>query len=257
MKRISPCLFLAAAAAAVLTACSTPPAPPNPNAGEVIVAGELGSGTASYRMTNEVNWSPLRVNKMLAEGATIKTEGDRKVYLFVNRVSTARVDKDAEMSIDKLFKSGSGADGNSATRLNLKSGTVLGNVKKLSKASSYDIVTPQGTAHVRGTQFVITAVQISPGAFQVTFTCPLGALVVEANTGPGGSTVTKVVLAQQAWTPSLQADPVRADESIIKQFNDQLNTRFTFVVPECHLTRPLALPPPFRGNNAPSWFRAW
>ncbi len=60
-------------------------------------------------------------------------------------------------SVDSLSKEYTGMDEVSDTQLNLRSGRILGNVKKLSAASRFEIKLPNGVAGIRGTLFTIGA----------------------------------------------------------------------------------------------------
>jgi len=68
-----------------------------------------------------------------------------------------RMQADTVLAIDKLLISNTGVDAVSDTELDLRQGTIFGNVKKLSAASQYLIKTPNGVAGVRGTTFVVGA----------------------------------------------------------------------------------------------------
>ena len=185
--------------------------------GKAIVAAVLGSGQASYSTDHGATWTPLPVNQELTSGAAIKTQGDATVDLFVNGVSSIRVTRDSEVAFDTLSRTGSSAEMDTTTLINLKSGTVLGNARKLSQASSYGINTPQGLARIHGTQFLVTARPTAADGFQVTFTCVRDLIYVDATTGPGGSTVTQALLSGETWTPGQQPQPIPAGLDIIDQ----------------------------------------
>ena len=216
--------------------------------GKAIVAGLLGSGRANYHTDNDTNWNALRVNKTLNAGTVIKTEGNETFDLFVNGISTVRVAKDNEVSINKLFRMGAGTDAVTTTGLWLTSGTVLGNVKKLTNASSYEIGSPQGIAHIRGAQYIITALQLPTAYFQDTFTCITGAMVVEA-TQSSSTHVMKIVRAGYAWTPCQQAEPVRMATQMIMYHVDEYPFGSYISPAPVRFPNPDEYFPPFRGNN--------
>ena len=68
-----------------------------------------------------------------------------------------RMQADTVLAIDKLLISNTGVDAVSDTELDLRQGTIFGNVKKLSATSQYLIKMPNGIAGVRGTTFIISA----------------------------------------------------------------------------------------------------
>lgn len=61
------------------------------------------------------------------------------------------------LSVDKLTLDKIGNDETSETQLDLKAGKILGNVKKLSAASRYEVKIPNGVAGIRGTTYAISA----------------------------------------------------------------------------------------------------
>jgi len=156
------------------------------------------SGTANYSV-NGGPMLPLKVNSVLKTGATIQTVGnDSRVYLSLNDGAAAvEVTPNTVMKIDKLLLVG-GADGDTETQLKLQTGSILGSIKKLSKASHYDIKTPNGVAGIRGTDFTVTVAQMPNGTFQVTFTSVEGELVVAAIIQDGS--VTAVLGSGDSWT---------------------------------------------------------
>ena len=147
-------------------------------------------GEARYSTGDNV-WHPLTVGQTLGAGNVIQTAANSKVDLVlgdkiplhVNQMTPAppqlggyglppaltttahavaeqnviRMQADTVLAIDKLLISNTGVDAVSDTELDLRQGTIFGNVKKLSAASQYLIKTPNGVAGVRGTTFVIGA----------------------------------------------------------------------------------------------------
>jgi hypothetical protein len=69
------------------------------------------------------------------------------IHIFPNSV----------LSVDKLTMERTGMDEVSETQLDLKAGRILGNVKKLSAASRYEIKVPNGVAGIRGTGYMADA----------------------------------------------------------------------------------------------------
>jgi hypothetical protein len=94
-----------------------------------------------------------------------------------------RLAADTVLSIDKLLTSNTGVDVVNDTELNLQSGQIFGNVKKVSAASVFLVKTPTGIAGVRGTAFSIGANGV--------LTVYQGSVVVSAVvTLPNGTTTT-------------------------------------------------------------------
>ena len=99
---------------------------------------------------------------------------------------------DTVLAIDKLLISNTGADAVSDTELDLRQGTVFGNVKKLSAASQYLIKTPNGVAGVRGTTFIMGA----NGGVTVS----IGSLVL-SHINSSGQVITAVLNAGDTFNP--------------------------------------------------------
>lgn len=96
---------------------------------------------------------PLKVGAILPPGTTVKTEGASTVDLFLgNSAGVVRVAENTTLALDKLNITDTGADTVIETQLNLKDGTMLFNVNKLSAASKYEIKLPNGVAGIRGTK---------------------------------------------------------------------------------------------------------
>jgi hypothetical protein len=112
-------------------------------------------GTAKYT-TGKGVWVPVKVGTKLKAGDTIQTGPESTVDLFLGQ-SVVRVNADTAMGFDKLTQMGTGVETVTETQLNLQSGRILGNVKKLAAASKYEIKTPHGVAGIRGTEFIIDA----------------------------------------------------------------------------------------------------
>ena len=88
----------------------------------------------------------------LAPDANVR---DMVSYNAAAEQNVIRMEADTVLAIDKLLISNTGVDAVSDTELDLRQGTIFGNVKKLSAASQYLIKTPNGIAGVRGTTFII------------------------------------------------------------------------------------------------------
>lgn len=205
--RFSKFVGMAAAMAAFLLAASVEAAVQNNSA---VVRAVRGSAT--YSNDKGANWKKLNVGTKLAGNSVVRTSADSVVDLFLgDNGPVVRVTEDTSMGIDKLTSEGTGAEKIIETELNLKNGRILGNVKKLAKASRYEITTPKGVAGIRGTEYDISAdgtVTVISGTVVVVYILPGGGLtnpvVVNA-----GQTVTAPVGGAQpvviAATPTVLA----------------------------------------------------
>ena len=114
-------------------------------------------GSAKYS-TGGGQWLPLKVGTVLRSGSVIQTAQASTVDLFLGQNGpVVRVTEDTQMAFDKLSLTTGGDEPVIETQLDLKSGRILGNVKKLAAASRYEIKTPTGVAGIRGTEFDISA----------------------------------------------------------------------------------------------------
>jgi hypothetical protein len=176
-------------------------------------------GHARFTTGNNV-WQPLHVGDVIKAGTVIQTEN--KEGAFVDLVlgdgngslgmaasdasgapsvtpisyrpsaeqNVVRIWQNSALGIDKLTSTDTGADMVTETQLDLRTGRVLGTVKKMNSASKYEIKLPNGVAGIRGTFYDITSdgvVRVSSGS------------VVLAYMAADGSVTTKVVVAGQQF----------------------------------------------------------
>jgi hypothetical protein len=138
-------------------------------------------GAARYSY-NGGKWQTLHEGNVLKPGAVIQTAQESFVDIVLggNEVNTmpavpvihrftygfgnadaqqnvVRLRENTVLAIDKLYMEQTGADVVTDTQLDLRAGTVFGNVKKLSAASKYEVKLPNGVAGIRGTIYEFTA----------------------------------------------------------------------------------------------------
>lgn len=191
-------------------------------------------GTARYSVGDTSSWSPLKVGAVLKAGTIIQTDREQGTYVdlvlgdgegaplptpavsnpmnppsaSVPPASSAsyqpkseqnmlRVTQNTVLGIDRMTSMNTGADVVTDTQLDLKAGRILGNVKKMSAASKYEIKLPNGVAGIRGTFFDISAtgeIKVLVGAVVYAFVDPAtGQMTTQiVSTGQQYSAVTKV-----------------------------------------------------------------
>jgi len=159
----------------------------------VAVSGRAATAT-------EVGGAPMELKKgmVLKPGTTIQTGPGTSVYLDLGENGERlTVKPDSTLSLDKLTINRTGADTVVDTELEVKKGSIVGNVKKLSAASNYSVKTAKGVAGIRGTAFHIFAVGI--------YRCATGQLIVTVTeiTQPGQPAAKPVVFTV---TPGSQVD---------------------------------------------------
>jgi hypothetical protein len=166
------------------------------------------TGDARYFVAGDTTPHPLKVGMILKAGITIQTATGPMNYvdLVLNNAQAVappspspseiahfqpkvqqdgiRIFENTVLAVDKLNRTATGADIVTDTELDLKAGSILGTVKKLSPASKYEVKIPNGVAGIRGTIYFLSA----NGIVRV-----LSGSVVVAYVGPGGNVITQVV----------------------------------------------------------------
>lgn len=208
-------------------------------------------GSARYSTGNNI-WQPLSVGDVLRPGAVVQTDresgsyvdlvlGDGNVPVVAPRLSagatapaaggyavatpanarptaqqnTVRLFENTVLGIDRLTATQTGADLVTDTQLDLKAGHILGNVRKMSAASRYEIKLPNGVAGIRGTIYHIWAdgrIQVASGTVVLS--------MVDAN----GNVQTRVITAGNEYNPRtdqilpLATDVIRSIETAAQAF---------------------------------------
>jgi hypothetical protein len=186
------------------------------------------TGQARYSVDNNKTWKPLHNGDVLQSGSVIQTAEKSQVDVVMGEaqggdVFTAsrpkpvsvggsggaggggggeadngpksnivRIQASSVLAIDKLTLEKTGMDEVSETQLDLRAGQIMGNVKKLSAASRYEVKIPNGVAGIRGTSYVIN----SDGSLFV-----LSGQVILTYVGAGGALVTQTVSGGQSFVP--------------------------------------------------------
>jgi FecR protein len=147
---------------------------------------------------NNDTWLPVKPNMKFPAGVTIRTGADGVADISVNGTSSAiRLTNSTTLQIPAMSYVGSAREGDTTTMLNLVSGSVIGNVKKISANSRYEIMTPHGVAGIRGTDFMVEAIPTQDGKFLVTFNSITGVITVSAVIN--GVTVTHTLTTGTSW----------------------------------------------------------
>lgn len=177
-------------------------------------------GDVQYRIANGP-WMAVHNGDEFDSQTTIKTVGPDSIcnLRIDHNASFIRVMPNSTMKIENLSFVG-GADGDSDTMLNVQSGTVLGSVQKLSRASHYEIRTPNGVAGIRGTDWAISVEPQADGTFRVTFTCVTGQ-VIAAALGLDGNPITQVLNTGESWTPGGAVNQTVPE--LLQLFKDQIH----------------------------------
>jgi hypothetical protein len=109
-------------------------------------------------LANGGKWLPLQTGEMLKTGAVVKTGAKSQADLFLGiNGSMLRLAANTELKFTRLAIEQSPIEPIAQTEMELISGRVIGNVRKLPMGSSYVIKTPKGVANVKGTVYDINA----------------------------------------------------------------------------------------------------
>ncbi len=170
-------------------------------------------GSAQYAEGGQ--WMPLKVGQVLKAGSAVRTANESQVDLFMDQNGpVVRLVENTTLGVDKLNYDATGIDTVIETQLDLKSGRVLGIVKKMSHNSKYEIKPPNGVAGIRGTEYDVSAtsvVRVVSGSLVVVY--------VKSD----GTVVTQVVNAGEMFVPSEGAvRPIPADQlsQLVGEVND-------------------------------------
>ena len=136
----------------------------------LVVAGLLFAAQANARdgqalvqsISGEVKlldgskWLPLQTGQLLKTGAVVKTGAKSRADLFLGvNGSMLRLAANTELKFSRLAVEISPIEPIAKTEMELRSGRVIGNVRKLPMGSSYVIKTPVGVADIKGTVYDI------------------------------------------------------------------------------------------------------
>jgi hypothetical protein len=196
-------------------------------------------GKVDYQDTQNGPWLPVKPNMKFSAGITIRTGPDGSADISVNGNSSAvRMTNNTILQIPTMSYTGSVREGDTTTMLNLETGTVIGNVKKISANSRYEIMTPHGVAGIRGTDFAVECVPLDNHMFDVTFSSITGVITVSAVIN--GQTVTKTLTTGQSWEIGKDVRQMRA--VLLEYFQQQINFLIQQMLP----------PPPPPGPRGPN-----
>jgi len=196
-------------------------------------------GSAQMSNNKGQTWTKANVGSYLGANSAIKTAGDSTADLFLgDNGPVVRVTPDTTLGIDKLDLENTGIEKVIETQLDLRSGRILGSVKKMAAASKYEVKTPVGVAGIRGTEYSIDArgkVTIITGSAVVVYVIN-GNILPPRNVGEG-QTITPpaeatgeptIGPAQDQGTPTLiQGVTTNPDGTIVVTLQDGRVARTT------------------------------
>ena len=209
-------------------------AEPGKISGKAVVRTIKGHATYSKQGGPAIE---LKVNTELDPGDSVTTAPDSFVYLSVNGLSSAvRVAADTTLLIKTMARTGSWREGTTDTSLDLKVGSIQGQVRKVSADSNYEISTPHGVAGIRGTDFAVDVINNGNGTYTVTFTSLTGTVVASAVVN--GQLQTKTLSGGESWTVGGDVVPVE-----IKLLNYELQLINELIAGVYGVTGPIPIGP--------------
>jgi len=150
-------------------------------------------GKAQY-LESGGQWLELKVGQVLKAGSTVRTAADSHADLFMDQNGPmVRLVENTTLGLDKLSYTATGVDTIIETQLDLKSGRIIGIVRKMADQSKYEIKTPNGVAGIRGTEYDITATSV--------LRVVTGSMVM-VYVKSDGSVITQVVNSNEMFVPS-------------------------------------------------------
>src|SRR5438093_567036 len=127
-------------------------------------------------------------------GSTVRTANDSHADLFMDQNGpVVRLVENTTLGLDKLNYTATGVDTIIETQLDLKSGRIIGIVRKMADQSKYEIKTPNGVAGIRGTEYDITATSV--------LRVVSGSMVM-VYVKSDGTVITQVVNSNEMFVPS-------------------------------------------------------
>ena len=165
-------------------------------------------GTAWQTIGSQGQRQRLKEGDFLIQGNAVITSNDARVILLFQNGSTVDLQPGTKFSVDQFlvdpfdtekidYRTIRKEPSRSTTKLRVDDGTITAKVAKLKPASAYNIVTPLGTAGIRG-----TVVTVSVNRNAATFVVTQGMIQVTRN----GQTFWVAEGAQQGQQGNQQGD---------------------------------------------------
>lgn len=168
-------------------------------------------GTAEYSLDGGTTWIPALVGKSLPAGSILRSDDKSIVDILVGQsqadrnvsflklsthndpannilpqreVNMIRLRPNTTFGIDKLTVPSSDPTSVSGAEFNLKKGSILASVRKVSPSSEYFVKIPNGVAAVRGTQFSLSTDGSGSTCSVLNGTVWLSFTITDANGNP-------------------------------------------------------------------------
>jgi len=168
-----------------------------------------------------------------------------------------RLMENTALAIDKLLVTDTGEATITETQLDLRKGHIIGNVKKMTAGSRYEIKYPNGVAGIRGSTYDMNLTESTANG-QTVVNCVLGMVngsAVLSFIKPDGSTIAQTILPTQSFDtstgvmgtipPDLQSyvQQVIMDMTVPQQVEVRFITPSQAVITPVSSTKGVGLPP--------------
>jgi hypothetical protein len=187
-------MVLGVAAICLLPRLSAQQPPSVPGAGmiqaQIKAARVIGTVTVTHAQGIAVD---LRNNDPLVEGDVVVTANISSVVLVFSNGSTVSIEQNSKVSVDTFTQDPFAADVKlsqakeepsvSHTKLKMTYGELVGNVKHLNGASTFEVDTPVGAAGIRGTTFSMVYRPAGNGQAFFTLGTASGTVIFQGTTG--------------------------------------------------------------------------
>jgi hypothetical protein len=181
--------------------------------GELSVKSVQGNATCSM---DHSSWAPLVPGMVLGKGAELETgPGATADVEFEYSGTVIRLRPDSVLELARMDEVVAGENIITDTRLNLKAGSLIGSQRKLAKPSTFTITTPNGSATIRGTEYLVTAAGV--------VTCFRGEVAV--NSSRPGSPTSAEVPAGFSFNPATGQVAATASANLLSSSHDMQAVR--------------------------------
>jgi len=163
-------------------------------------------GDVSQKLTTDGAPQPLVKNTFIQQGQVIKTGKGAKALLLMSNGTTISIDQNTSFRVDKFtqtpfdssnisYRDSKTEPSRSHTLIFITEGSIVAQVAKLLKGSTFKIGTPAGVAEVHGTLIQVTVNTTAGGSVSVTVNLPQGLSDFAATNGQqvtlsNGQTIT-------------------------------------------------------------------
>ena len=176
------------------------------------------SGDVSFTPTTGGASQPLGKGAFVHQGQSIKTGKGAKATLLMSNGTELSIDQNTSLNVVKFlqtpfdssktsYRDLKAEPSTSQTRISVTQGSIIADVAKLAKGSTFKIGTPAGDAEIHGTLIQVTVNTTAGGQISVTINLPQGLSHFAATNG-------QQVTLDNGQTVTVSSDPVTGTLSI-------------------------------------------